>query len=82
MIEKPSYLIDSLTVTKNQKIIWKILNVNEDKRFYELTYGRVPKGYTQVVPDSNTKPKELQTGSYEIESFINGEKLYLNVEIE
>ena len=73
MIEKPSSLIDSLIVMGDQKIMWKIVNVNQDKRFYELTYGKVPKGYIQVIPNGDSKPSELRTGSYAIESFIAGE---------
>lgn len=82
MVEKPSSLIDSLIVIENQKTIWKIVNVNKDKRFYELTYGKIPKGYIQVIPSDDSKPNELRTGFYSIESFIAGEKLYTNVEIE
>lgn len=80
-IEKPSKLIDSLKVVKNEKELWKIVNIKPKKKVYINYFGEVPKEYIQRIPERG-KPEPLVSGIYQLVSYSNNESFSVDVEIQ
>jgi hypothetical protein len=59
----------------NGTVLWRITSA-QPRSLSEIRYGRVPRGFTQIVPASGTEPKPFRSGEKLVLLVVSPEAIY------